>query len=182
MQLRKGGPADGGEELRRRIRALLSAPQKPVVEKTPLMFRRDTTMAARGSQLAVAIDANGTSWALAADLLTLYDISYEWNPGQRRILIGSTDIAPTYRDDGVQASIGLPLFEMSLQGGDAPVILRGILRDDRAWCRVLEFAEESGSRLRFSRSPWWNGVGGRLGMDVIHALMHIRLYLLGRCD
>jgi hypothetical protein len=149
MQLRKGGPADGGEELRRRIRALLSTPQKPVVDKAPLMFRRDTTMAARGSELVVSIDANGTSWALAADLLSLYDIPYEWNPGQRRILIGSTDIAPTYRDDGVQASIGYPLFEMSLQGGNAPVILRGILRDDRAWCRVLEFAEEFGITARF---------------------------------
>jgi hypothetical protein len=149
MQLRKGGPADGGEELRRRIRALLSTPQKPDVEKAPLLFRRDTTMEARGRDLAVAIDANGTSWALAADLLTLYDIPYEWNPGQRRILIGSTDIAPTYRDDGVQASIGHPLFEMSLQGGNAPVILRGILRDDRAWCRVLEFAEEFGITATF---------------------------------
>jgi len=26
----------------------------------------------------------------------------------------------------------------------APVILRGIVRQDRAWCRVLEFAEELG--------------------------------------
>lgn len=44
----------------------------------------------------------------------------------------------------MQASIGHPLFEMSLQGGNSPVILLGIMRADRGWCRVLEFAEELG--------------------------------------
>lgn len=33
--------------------------------------------------------------------------------------------------------------------GNAPVILRGILRGDRAWCRVLEFAEELGISVTF---------------------------------
>jgi hypothetical protein len=144
MQLRKGGPAEGGEELRRRIRALLIEGHELGGGQPALAFRRSATMAARGTELAVEIDANATSWALAADLLALYDIPYEWNPAQRRILIGSTDIAPTYREDGVQASIGHPLFEMGLQGGNAPVILRGILRNNRAWCRVLEFAERFG--------------------------------------
>ena len=48
----------------------------------------------------------------------------------------------------MQASVGLPLVEISLQMGNAPVMLTGILRaggeGDRAWCRVLEFAEEFG--------------------------------------
>lgn len=144
MQLRKGGPADAGEELRQRIRSLMRGEIKPSPGQPQLAFRRSASMNARGSSLAVEIDANGTSWALVADLLALYDIPFEWNPGQRRILIGSTDLAPTYREDGVQASIGHPLFEMGLQGDNSPVILRGIMRDDRAWCRVLEFAEEFG--------------------------------------
>ena len=46
-----------------------------------------------------------------------------------------------------------PLFEMSLQAASAPVILVGIIRSssqgDRAWCRVLEFAEEFGISVRF---------------------------------
>lgn len=159
MQLRKDGPADGGEQLRRRIRALLDpAPPAPAPATAPvtdagppsLLFRRKASMTARGTSLAVDIDANGTSWALAADLLDLYDIPFEWNPGQRRILIGSTDIAPTYREDGVQTSIGYPLFEMGLQGGNAPVILRGILRENRAWCRVLEFAQALGITAFFA--------------------------------
>jgi hypothetical protein len=152
MQLRKGGPADGGEQLRRRIRELLAPTPvlSPAAGPAPLAFRRKASMTARGTSLAVEIDANGTSWALATDLLDLYDIPFEWNPSQRRILIGSTDIAPTHRDDGVQVSIGHPLFEMGLQGGNAPVILRGILRDDRAWCRVLEFAEALGITAFFS--------------------------------
>ena len=57
-------------------------------------------------------------------------------------------MAPTYREYAVQASVGWPLVEMTLQTGNAPVILTGILRPgpsgDRAWCRVLEFAEEFG--------------------------------------
>lgn len=116
MQLRKGGPTDAGEELRGRIRSLMRGETKPSAGQPPLAFRRTTSMLARGSSLAVEIDANGSSWALVVDLLSLYDIPYEWNSGQRRVMIGSTDIAPTYREDGVQASIGHPLFEMALQG------------------------------------------------------------------
>ena len=42
----------------------------------------------------------------------------------------------------MQPSVGWPLFEMALQSGNADVILRGVVRQQRAWCRVLEFAEE----------------------------------------
>jgi hypothetical protein len=105
-------------------------------------------MTARGQELAVELDANGSSWALAADLLSLYEIPYEWDATRRRILIGSLDVVPSFRADQVQPSVGWPLFEMTLQHGNAPVILRGILRDNRAWCRVLEFAEEFGNSLR----------------------------------
>lgn len=149
LQLRKGGPTDGGEELRKRIRSLLNPETRPADRPTPLAFRRQATMTARGLSLAVEIDEKGSSWARLADLLALYDIPFEWNAEQRRVLIGSTDVAPTYREDAVQASIGYPLFEMSLQGGNSPVILRGIMRDDRAWCRVLEFAEEFGITASF---------------------------------
>jgi hypothetical protein len=51
-------------------------------------------------------------------------------------------VVPLYLNEAVQASVGWPLFEMVLQHGNAPVILRGILRDGRAWCRVQEFDEE----------------------------------------
>ena len=37
-------------------------------------------------------------------------------------------MAPTYRVDAIQADMGLALFEMSLQTGNAPVILTGIMR------------------------------------------------------
>jgi hypothetical protein len=59
--------------------------------------------------------------------------------------IGSLDVVPSFRDDQVQPSVGWPLFEMTLQNGNAPVILR----DNRAWCRVLEFAEEFGISVSF---------------------------------
>ena len=49
----------------------------------------------------------------------------------------------------VARSWGWPLFEMTLQNGNAPVILRSILRENRAWCRVLEFAEEFGISVSF---------------------------------
>lgn len=62
-------------------------------------------------------------------------------------------MTPTYRDDAVQASVGWPLVELSLQTGHAPVILSGIFRPggdgDRAWYRVLEFAEEFGISVAF---------------------------------
>ena len=67
--------------------------------------------------------------------------------------IGALDVAPTFRDDAVQASVGWPLVEMTLQSGSAPVVLTGILRPsdsgDRAWCRVHEFAEEFGISVAY---------------------------------
>ena len=45
---------------------------------------------------------------------------------------------------------------MLLQSREAPMILRGILRPDtsdgtpRAWCRVLEFAEEFGISVQYT--------------------------------
>ncbi|WP_254979692.1 hypothetical protein [Cyanobium sp. ATX 6A2] len=88
-----------------------------------LEFRRATTISARGETLAVELDTNGSSWALAADLLALYEIPYAWEASRRRILIGSLDVVPTFRDDQVQPSVGWRLFEMTLQSGNAPVIL-----------------------------------------------------------
>ena len=96
-------------------------------------------------------------------------------------------MASTYRDDAVQASVGWPLVELTLQTGNAPVILTGILRPgasgDRAWCRVVEFAEEFGisvsddPQLRaiaaasVQRLVSWGGVGGwvhAVGMEPVH--------------
>ena len=118
-----------------------------------LAFRGVTSIEARGQELSVQIDADGRSWALMADLLQRYDLSAQWDADQRRVLIAAADVAPTYRDDAVQAAVGWPLVEMALQGGQTPVILTGILRPspegDRAWCRVLEFAEEFGISVSF---------------------------------
>jgi hypothetical protein len=72
----------------------------------------------------VELDVNGSSWALAADLLSLYEIPYGWDATRLRILIGSLDVVPTFREDQVQPGVGWPLFEMPLQNGNAPVILR----------------------------------------------------------
>ena len=95
----------------------------------------------------------GRSWALASDLLERYELPFSWDASHRRLLIGAIDVSPTFREDGVQAEVGWPLFEMSLQSGYAPVILRGIVRPgtngDRAWCRVVEFAEEFGISIGF---------------------------------
>jgi hypothetical protein len=74
---------------------------------------------------------------------------YTWDPKSRRILIGSLDVAPSFQEDQVQQWVGWPLVEIALQGGNGPVILRGILREQRAWCRVLEFAEELGISASF---------------------------------
>ena len=84
----------------------------------------------------------------APDLLRRYEIPYGWNSSPCRILIGAVDVAPTYRDDAVQASVGWPLVEFNLQSGNALVILSGIFGPepdgDRTWCRVVEFAVEFG--------------------------------------
>ena len=152
LQLDKNGPTYGGQQLRRRIQGLFRASDaRP--EQEQLAFRGTTTIEARGRELSVQLDALGRSWALASDLLERYELPFAWDASHRRVLIGAMDVSPTFREDGVQAEVGWPLFEMSLQSGSAPVILRGILRPesdgDRAWCRVVEFAEEFGISVSF---------------------------------
>jgi hypothetical protein len=152
LQLSRNGATDGGEQLRRRIQALLQESElRPDQER--LAFRGTTTIEARGRELSVQLDALGRSWALASDLLERYELPFAWDAGHRRVLIGAMDVSPTFREDGVQAEVGWPLFEMALQSGSASVILRGILRPgtdgDRAWCRVVEFAEEFGVSVGF---------------------------------
>lgn len=163
-QLERNGSHNGGEQLRERIRTLLknaasttaAQPARAASDASALSFKRASHMRVKGEELEVAIDEAGLSWARTADLLNRYDIPYSWDSEQQRVLIGSLDVAPTYRPDGIQASVGWPLFEMVLQSREAPVILRGILRPDtsdgtpRAWCRVLEFAEEFGISVQYT--------------------------------
>lgn len=153
LQLEQNGSDDGGEQLRQWIEALLSEEAPAPLETDRLAFHGVTSIKARGKELPVQIDADGRSWALMVDLLQRYDLAAHWDPDQRRVLIAAADVAPTYRDDAVQASVGWPLVEMALNGGQSPVILTGILRPsaqgDRAWCRVLEFAEEFGISVSF---------------------------------
>ena len=118
-------------------------------EPEPLQFLRSSAIQARGEPLATAIDEHGSSWALAAELLERYGLAFEWDGQRRRILVGALDVVPLFREDAVQASVGWPLVEITLQQALAPVILRGILREGRAWCRVLEFAEEFGISASF---------------------------------
>ncbi|MEO1003760.1 MAG: N-acetylmuramoyl-L-alanine amidase [Cyanobacteria bacterium J06638_7] len=107
LQLSRNGPPSGGDELRERIRRFLAAPETASppgagvsgpAAAAPLQFRRAGTMPARGRELAVEIDANGTSWALAADLLALYEIPYAWDADRRRILVGSLDVVPGFQE------------------------------------------------------------------------------------
>ena len=115
-----------------------------------LFHLHDAIAATVDFEQRVVIDAEGRSWALAAELLDRYDIAHSWDADQQRLVVGDRDVVPTFRDDAVQADVGWPLVEMILQSSQAPVILRGIIRDGRVWCRVVEFAEEFGISLQFN--------------------------------
>ena len=173
LQLQRYGPSDGGEQLRKGIQALMRGEPSggfttTVDRPKPLLFRGYTTVKARGDDLSVQIDENGVSWALAADLLARYDIPYVWDTSLQRLLVGALDVAPTYRVDAIQADVGWELFEMSLQTSNAPVILTGIMRPTndrpdqtvRAWCRVVEFAEEFGVSIAYNPSVLGERRGG----------------------
>jgi len=65
------------------------------------------------------------------------------------IYVGWTATPYNWVRSGAAVSPYRPLFEMTLERSSAPVILRGIVRQDRAWCRVLEFDEERGISLAY---------------------------------
>ena len=54
-----------------------------------LWLKGKTVIQARGADLAVQIDALGCSGAIAADLLSRYEIPHVWDASLRRILIGA---------------------------------------------------------------------------------------------
>ena len=117
------------------------------------MARIAALLSAEDPALPVQIDAHGRSSALMADLLRRYDLPAHWDVDQRKVLIAAAHVVPTYRDDAVQVAVGWPLVEVALEGGQTPVFITGILRPslegDRAWCRVLEFAEEFGISVSY---------------------------------
>ena len=119
-----------------------------------MVFKGETTIQAHSADLRFQIDGQGRTWSLVADLLERYEFLFLWDASRRRILIGALDLTPIYRDDAVQASVGWPLAELPLQTGNALLILTCILWPgtdcDRAWCRVLEFAEEFGISVAFN--------------------------------
>ncbi|MAH58543.1 MAG: N-acetylmuramoyl-L-alanine amidase [Synechococcus sp. ARS1019] len=146
FQLERNGAIDGGDQLRNRIRQRMHLP----LEHEPLSFRGGTSIDVRGDAFSVVIDETGRSWAPAGELLERYEIDYVWDLSQRRLLVAAGDVVPTFRDDAVQAEVGWPLVDMTLKTDQAPVILRGILREERVWCRVVEFAEEFGISMQFN--------------------------------
>ena len=152
LQLHRDGPLDGGDRLREQIRHHLAMG----VGREPserLQFRGFTEIQVRGKRLKVQLDEHGRSWAPATHLLDRYLIPYHWDEASQRILVQTVDVVPTFREDAVQRSLGWPVFEVSIQSAAAPVLLVGILRsemgDEKAWCRVLEFAEEFGISVQF---------------------------------
>ena len=96
------------------------------------------------------IDADGRSWSLMVDLLQRYDLTADWDGDQRRVLIAASDVAPTYRDDAVQAAVGWPLVEMALQGDHRPT---GIEPGAGCWSSP----RNSASASALNRWCWGNG-------------------------
>ena len=89
----------------------------------------------------------------ATELLDRNQISHRCDDASQRILVDTIDVVPTCREEAVQRSLGWPIFELSFQSGAALVLLLGILLtemgEEKAWCRVLEFAEEFGISVQF---------------------------------
>ena len=141
----------GGEQLRQRIRALLRGDPSPT-HASPLAFKGETVIQARGADLAVQID----HWAVpAADLL-----SYAWDASLRHpdlMWLPPTATMPC-RVGGLAVGGTHPADR------PAPVILTGILpgpSGDRAWCRVVEFAEEFGISVSYDPLVLGERRGGR---------------------
>jgi len=155
MCLTRGGNDDGGDVLRGMIsNSFLDLEAgngtTHLSPDHPLHGSRAGTMTARGTTLNVLIDAKGITWAKAGDLLRIYDLPFIWDSEKRRILIGSATISPRYVEDQVSTISGIPTFELTLQGGFAPVILVGVIHESKAYCRVLEFADELGISTTFN--------------------------------
>jgi hypothetical protein len=155
MCLTKNGPDTGGDKIREMIRDCYRELQSggsvsAAPASHPLANSAAKEMSAKGESLKVLIDANGTSWAKVSELLNLYKIPYLWDADKRRILLGSSSITPRYSQDQVVAKPDIPSYEMTLQGSNSPVILVGLVYNDSAYCRVLEFAEELGISASFN--------------------------------
>ncbi|MEB3333293.1 MAG: N-acetylmuramoyl-L-alanine amidase [Synechococcaceae cyanobacterium] len=149
MCLEKGGPEDGGDRLRAMIRSAFLAGQSPAAAVHPLAGSTARTMEILDQTIEVLVDSSGSSWARVSTLLGAYGIPYIWDAEERRILVGACDVAPRHSRNRITAAPGLPTFELALQGGQSAVILVGVMHQNQAYCRVLEFAEEFGISASF---------------------------------
>jgi hypothetical protein len=155
MCLVRGGKDNGGDVLRGMISTSFANQQAGTGSNSsspnhPLLASRAGTMTVKETTLNVLIDSNGTTWAKAGDLLAIYELPFIWDSEKRRILVGSATITPRYIEDQVSTTSGFPTFELTLQGAFAPVILIGVIHQSKAYCRVLEFADELGISATFN--------------------------------
>jgi len=155
MCLAKGGANDGGEILRGMIKEsfqIRNSQCDPArsTSSHPLQGSRPSEMSVNELMVNVLLDKAGSSWAKVSDLLNAYGIPYIWDADKRRILLGLTDLSPRYVNDQVSIVDAFPTFELSLQGSCSQVILVGVIYEDNAYCKVLEFADELGISATFN--------------------------------
>ena len=150
MCLERGGSDDGGDRLRKMIRSFFRDHESQPKPVNPLNLSKATSIKVLNQPTEVLVDSSGVTWAKLGKLLTLYEIPYIWDSDKRRILIGATDIIPRYSVDKVVALPGLATYELALQGLNSPVILVGVIHQNEAYCRALEFADELGISTSFN--------------------------------
>ena len=106
LKLAQNATIEGNGQLLSWIRELMENPDEKQALEERLTFRGFTVIKAKESDLAVQIDHEGRSWARLVDLLQRNEIALVWDAESKCILIGALDVAPTFRDDALQASIG----------------------------------------------------------------------------
>lgn len=150
MCLERGGPDDGGDQLRSLIRSYFQGQSSLPPAGNPLGHSTAKEMTILGQATAVLVDGQGVTWAKVSTLLSLYGIPYIWDAEKRRILIGASNVTPRYTENKFTVQPGLPVFELALQGSNSPIILVGLIHDNAAYCQVLEFADELGISATFN--------------------------------
>lgn len=134
MRLTRNGPDNGGDVLREKIKQYMTE------GKTAPQVLREVSIDCNGTVVTGKLYENMSTYVPVASLASAYNFSIDWNSEKRRVYIYGENLPnPKYIHD----NLGLnDVVNVDICSTDGRIIMSGFLRNDRAYVKVVEFANE----------------------------------------
>lgn len=139
MQLTEDGADDGGEVLRNKIKQYMTFNSPPDALKA-------ISIDCNGTVIEGQLYSNMSTYTRISKLASAYNFNVDWNPEKRRVFIYGENLPnPKYIYDNSELE---NVEKVDICSTDGKIIMSGFLKDNHAFVRVVEFANEFNISLK----------------------------------